>query len=92
MEKNEKNNLEIFIEWVAGTFDKDSNVSSKRISGVLMILWSLIASTYYIYKSFHGTDADPSAQTLIQFIIVTGAGLLGAGTILERLGKKDKDQ
>jgi hypothetical protein len=76
--------------WIKGIFEKDSSVSSKRIAGILMIVWSLSAASYFVYKSFNG-DADQSSNSLIQFIIITGAGLLGTGTLVEGLGKNKKE-
>ena len=84
-----KNSLQKALTWIGNIFNKDSNVSSKRLSGVIMILWALVIGTYYVFKTFQGTP-ETSALSLIQFTLVTGAGLLGAGTLVERLGKKDK--
>ena len=89
MEKDKRNVLQIILDWISGIFDKDSSISSKRLSGVLMITWALTLGTYYVYKTFHGTP-ETSALSLIQFTLATGAGLLGTGTLVERLGKSDK--
>jgi len=87
--KNDKNIIQKSLEWIEGLFDKHSKISSKRFSGVLMITWSLFAGTYYVWKSFHGTS-DVNSLALIEFTLATGASLLGAGTLMERLGKADK--
>lgn len=79
------------LEWIGGVFDKDSTTSSKRVTGVLMVTWALIAASYYIWKSFHG-GGDPSANSLIQFILLTGAGILTGGTVAENIGKKKKEK
>ena len=73
------------IDFIRGTFEKDSPTSSKRITGVLMIVWALSAGSYYVWKSFHG-DADESSKELIEYALATGAVLLGGGTIAEALG------
>jgi len=91
MSKDKENIFKRFLNWYTGAFHKDSKVSSKRISGILMIKWALIVATYYVYKSFQGYS-DSNAESLIQFIIITGAGLLGAGTLVEGIGKKNKKE
>jgi hypothetical protein len=75
------------LNWIKGIFDKDSSVSSKRLMGVLMVVWALSVGTYFIVmKSSQSTES----RGLIEFALMTGAGLLGAGTLFEGLSNKKK--
>jgi hypothetical protein len=78
------------INWIKGIFDKNSNVSSKRFVGVVLVLWALLISSYYIIKvQFDGVESSTTIS-IIEFSIVTGASLLAGGTIAENI-KLNKD-
>jgi len=78
------------INWIKGIFDKNSSVSSKRFIGVLLVLWALLISSYYIIKVQFGGSESNTTISIIEFAIVTGAGLLAGGTIAENI-KLNKD-
>jgi hypothetical protein len=73
------------MKWLREIFEKDSNISSKRALGVLLILWSIGAATYFIVCIKSQT---PSSLSAIQFFCTTGAGLLAAG-IVEKFKKNE---
>jgi len=76
------------MSWIREVFEKDSNISSKRVLGVLLILWSIGAGTYFVLNIKSQT---PSSLSAIQFFCTTGAGLLAAG-IVEKFKKDGGDK
>jgi len=78
-----------FITWVAGIFEKDSNVSSKRFILVLLGVWTVIFGGYYIVL---GKD-NPSSVEVIKFIAGAAVTLAIGGTTAEALkGKLPKSK
>ena len=72
-------------QWFKNIFDKESNVSSKRLVGVVMVAWTLVAGTYFVvFKDSQTSDA----KALIEWMAATGAGLLGVG-VLDKIRKKE---
>jgi len=81
------------ISWIAGIFDKDSTVSSKRVVGVIIIIWSLLAATFIIWAEMFKEKSPSMSVTLIEFIVVTATGLLAGGSAVELFSKnKNKDE
>lgn len=79
------------LQFIVGIFKKDHTASSKRIGGIAMIFWALFAASYYIYQSFQGNcETNTYSKDLIEYIIATGAILLGGGTIAEAFSDRTK--
>jgi cobalamin biosynthesis protein CobD/CbiB len=80
------------ISWIAGIFDKDSTVSSKRVVGVIMVIWSLLAASFIIWAEMYKETKPSMSVTLIEFMVVTATGLLAGGSAIELFSKKKKDE
>lgn len=76
------------FDWFKGLFDAESSVSSKRFVGIMMAVWSMTMSTYYIVKIQHfgGVESNTTVSVL-EFAFVSACGLLAGGTLAESLGK-----
>jgi len=77
------------INWIKGIFNKNSNVSSKRFVGVVLVLWALLISSYYIIKIQFGGIESNTTISIIEFAIVSGVSLLAGGTLAENLKNKN---
>ncbi len=80
------------INWIAGIFEKDSSVSSKRVMGVIMILWSMFAASFVIWAESYKLTKPSISVTLIEFVVITATGLLAGGSAIELLNKSKKDK
>ena len=68
---------------MANSFLEDSqgNKSSKRIAGSILIGLGIIgAITLYIFSLFFGAKDSSTAMDIVQLFILSGSGLIGAGT------------
>ena len=73
------------ITWLMGP---NGEKSSKRLSGVLTIgIGSLIFVALAIVSFFTVVPGKEAIKYAGSFLIGTGAGLLGFGTVAERLGR-----
>jgi predicted phage tail protein len=82
-------NLKSITEWIKSIFDKNGSVSSKRVAGLLIVSWVLFASSYFIIVVSKQTV---EGKSLIEFLVATGASLLGLGVADSiKVTKKDKD-
>ena len=64
--------------YIKQIFDKESTVSSKRIAGVAIVIWSILAATGFVLFKSHQTE---EAKSLIEFMVASGVGLIGAGIL-----------
>jgi hypothetical protein len=71
--------------FIKGIFEKESQISSKRITGFLMITWGLSCATYFCVKTLQSETPISHSQVvdLIEYSLMTGALLLGGGTVAE---------
>jgi len=82
------------LNFLYGIFSKDSDISSKRITGVTIIIWCLFISTYVIWSIMHKKEIAEigTVSTLITFAFGTGVSLLTGGTLVESLKNKKQDK
>ena len=80
-------------QFIKGIFEKESSISSKRIAGVLMVIWGLFAGPYFLWKSLQcETEIDKNITNIIEYTLTTGALLLGGSTVAESIPKFSKKQ
>ena len=72
--------------WIKNLFDKESPVSSKRFAGIVLLVWAIIAASWYILKvQWNGSESNTTVS-IIEFSIVSACGLLAGGTLAEQIG------
>lgn len=76
------------MNWFREIFERDSELSSKRIIGSILFAWVIGAATYFILFKNQQT---PSSLALIQFLGTVAGGMVTAGVAEKVLGKGGKD-
>ena len=77
------------MSWFREIFNKDSEVSSKRVIGVILVFWSIIIATVYAYKILFDPDKENtqlhSVISLVEMMTMIGCALLAGGNLVEKL-------
>ena len=88
-----KNLLKKLLYWIKSIFDSKSPVSSKRVAGILIILWALIFGSYYVYTMLNNPMQDIGlTKNMIEVFLFSGVSLLAGGTLVEGIKSNLKDK
>jgi hypothetical protein len=80
--------MEKITNWIAGLFDSDSTVSSKRFVLILMTIWAIGCGAFYVIMVQFGGKESMTTVGLIEFALGSAITLAIGGTAAEAAKKK----